>query len=148
MKKAARNFFTAEQQEDLKLAIMDAELDTSGEIRIHIETRCRGEANDRAAHIFKILGMDKTELHNGILFYLAVENRKFAVIGDSGINAMVEENFWQQIKGVLIENFAEGKFTEGLITGIGKVGAELKKYFPHQRDDVNELPDDLSFGDE
>ncbi|HPT14398.1 MAG TPA: TPM domain-containing protein [Bacteroidales bacterium] len=148
MKKKAHNFFTPEQQEDMKLAIMDAELDTSGEVRIHIETRCPGEANDRAAHIFKLLDMDKTELRNGVLFYLAIENRKFAVIGDSGINAMVEENFWQQIKGILIDNFAKGKFTEGLVISIGKVGLELKKYFPHQRNDVNELSDDLSFGDE
>ena len=148
MKDNARSFFTPEQQEDLKLAIMHAELDTSGEIRIHIETRCRGEANDRAAQIFKILGMDKTELRNGILFYLALKNRKFAVIGDSGINAMVEENFWQQLKAILIEHFARDKFTEGLVVCIGKVGAELKKYFPHQRDDINELTDDLSFGDE
>lgn len=148
MKKKAINFFTPEQQEDMKLAIMDAELGTSGEIRIHIETRCPGEANDRAAHIFKLLGMDKTELHNGVLFYLAVENRKFAVIGDSGINMKVEEDFWQQIKGILIENFAKGKFTEGLVISIAKVGTELKKYFPHQPGDMNELPDDLSFGDE
>jgi uncharacterized membrane protein len=148
MKISARSFFTPEQQEDLKLAILNGELDSSGEIRIHIETKCPGEANDRAAQVFKILGMEKTELHNGILFYLAVKNRKFAVIGDSGINAMVEELFWEHIKAVLMEQFAQGKFTEGLIAGITQVGEELKKHFPYQRDDVNELPDDLSFGDE
>lgn len=148
MKLSARSFFTPEQQEDIKLAILDAELDTSGEIRVHIETKCSGDAANRAAHIFEILQMDKTELHNGVLFYLAVRNRKFAVIGDSGINALVDENFWNQIKGILIENFARDKFTEGLVTAIGKVGAELKKYFPHKREDVNELPDEISFDQE
>ncbi|HNX44485.1 MAG TPA: TPM domain-containing protein [Bacteroidales bacterium] len=148
MKLTARSFFSPEQKEDLKLAIQNAELDTSGEVRIHLETSCKGEANDRAVQIFKTLGMDKTELRNGVLFYLAVKNRKFAVIGDSGINRMVDENFWEHLKALLIENFAEGKFTEGLILGVSNVGEELKKYFPHKPDDTNELPDELSFGDE
>lgn len=148
MKFNARSFFTPEQQEDIKLAIQNAELDTSGEIRVHIETRCPGDVNDRAAQIFKLLNMDETELHNGILFYLAVKNRKFAVIGDSGINVMVEENFWEHIKAILLDYFSQGRFTEGLVITITRVGEELKKYFPHQRDDINELSDELSFGDE
>lgn len=147
MTKTAKDFFSKEQKEDIRQAILKAELDTSGEIRVHIETSCSGDVMDRAAFIFDRLGMQKTERRNGVLFYLAINNRKFAVIGDKGINAMVPENFWDDIKQTLLIFFQESKFTEGLIEGIVMVGKKLKKHFPHQTGDVNELPDDVSFGD-
>ena len=86
MSKSARNFFTEEEKENIKLSIKNAELDTSGEIRVHVENKCKGEVLDRAAYVFDKLKMNKTELRNGVLFYLAIKNRKFAIIGDSGIN--------------------------------------------------------------
>lgn len=142
----AKTFFTDEQRDDLRQAILNAELDTSGEIRVHIEDTCSGDVLDRAAHVFRKLDMHKTEKRNGVLFYLALQNRKFAVIGDKGINAAVGDNFWDDIKEILLNNFREGMFTEGLVEGILKVGSKLKNHFPHQADDVNELPDDISFG--
>lgn len=146
MAAAAINFFTGEQKEDIRQAIMNAELDTSGEIRVHIENKCKGDVLDRASKVFDKLKIQKTEKRNGVLFYLAIENRKFAVIGDKGINKVVEENFWDDIRELLLNHFREDDFTGGLIEGISLVGIKLKKYFPYQTDDVNELPDDISFG--
>jgi uncharacterized membrane protein len=143
----AKDFFTKEQREDIRQAILNAELDTSGEIRVHIETTCQGDVLDRAAFIFDKMGMQKTKLRNGVLFYLAVKNRRFAVIGDSGINAVVPEDFWDDLKNMLLNHFRDGKFTEGLVEGITKVGDRLKSNFPYKIGDVNELSDDISFGE-
>jgi len=141
----ARNFFTKEQQEDIRQAIMNAELDTSGEIRVHIENTCTGDALDRALAIFSKLEMEKTENHNGVLLYLAVKNRKFAIIGDSGIHATVTEIFWDSIRNKMMDRFRENLFTEGLIEAIGETGKQLKTYFPYHTDDKNELSDEISF---
>ncbi|MEA3477568.1 MAG: TPM domain-containing protein [Bacteroidota bacterium] len=146
MGKSARSFFSKEQQEDIKQAILNAELDTSGEIRVHIENVCDGDVMNRGAYIFKTLKINKTELRNGVLFYLAIKNRKFAIIGDEGINKAVPENFWEEIKTRMLNNFREAEFTEGLIEGITAIGKYLKKHYPYQTDDVNELPDEISFG--
>jgi uncharacterized membrane protein len=141
----AASFFNEEQKTKILASIKEAEKASSGEIRVHIETSFNGDVLDRAAWVFKKLGMHKTALRNGVLFYLAVETRKFAVIGDAGINAKVHEGFWDSTKEVMLKNFREGKFTEGLSNGIILAGEQLKTHFPHQRDDVNELPDDISF---
>jgi len=141
----ASNFFTKEQQEYLRQAIMNAELDTSGEIRVHIENTCKGDAMERALAVFKKLGMDKTESRNGVLIYLAIENRKFAIIGDEGIHAVVTEIFWESIKNKMMNQFRENHFTEGLVEAITETGKQLKTYFPHKSEDKNELQDDISF---
>lgn len=142
---SAKSFFTSEQQEDIKQAILNAELNTSGEIRVHIQKKCKGDVLDCAAEVFKTIGMDKTTAHNGVLIYLALENRSFAIIGDSGINQVVPVDFWESTKSLMINEFREGKFTEGLIAGIAKAGEQLKKHFPYDKDDVNELTDEISF---
>lgn len=146
MAASAKDFFSKEQQEQILLALRNAELDTSGEIRVHIEKNCSGDVLDRAAAVFDKLQMQKTKLRNGVLFYLAVTNRKFAVLGDAGINAVVPENFWDDIKVLMIKHFREGKFTDGLTEAIHQAGLQLKKHFPFTQNDVNELPDDISFG--
>lgn len=143
----ASEFFTREQQEHIRNAIKKAEDTTSGEIRVHIETKVSGNVLDRASWIFKRIGMHGTAERNGVLFYLALENKKFAVIGDKGINDIVPENFWDSIKDVLEKHFSEGKFTEGLVEGIMMAGSQLKEHFPFRKDDVNELPDEISFDD-
>ena len=141
----ARNFFTKEQQEDIRLAILNAELDTSGEIRVHIENTCTGDALDRALAVFNKLEMDKTENRNGVLIYLAVKNRKFAIIGDKAIHEVVTENYWDSTKNMMLNHFRENQFTEGLVAAITETGKKLKKYFPYQTNDVNELSDEISF---
>jgi uncharacterized membrane protein len=143
---SAKDFFTPDQKEDIKLAVMNAELDTSGEIRVHIENTFKGDVLDRAAWVFKELKMHETEQRNGVLIYLAIKNRTFAIIGDIGINQKTGEGFWDEIKRIMLIHFREGKFTEGLVEAINKTGEQLKKHFPYQREDVNELEDDVSFG--
>ena len=143
----AKDFFSASQQENISLTVQNAELDTSGEIRVHLENVCSGEVLDRASYIFRKLGMDKTELRNGVLIYLAVKNRKFAIIGDAGINKVVPDNFWDDIKHKMLNHFRKDEFELGLCTAITAVGEQLKTYFPYKTNDVNELPDDISFGE-
>ncbi len=137
--------FTPQQKETILQAIRRAEQDTSGEIRIHIENRCKKEVKDRAAEVFAELKMHKTALRNGVLIYVALEDKKLAILGDAGINAKVPDYFWNEVKNGLIEKFKNGQFCEGLCEAVIKTGRQLKCYFPCEADDVNELPDDISF---
>jgi len=145
MKIKASTFFTTEQKARVRDAIQEAESGTSGEIRVHIETSLTGNVLDRAAWIFERIGMHATGERNGVLFYLAVKNKQFAIIGDRGINAKVPENFWDKIKDVMQNHFRKGEFTEGLVQGILIAGSQLKEHFPYRKDDINELPDEISF---
>ncbi len=142
---SARKFFTQQQLDDIKLSIESAELETSGEIRVHIEEVCKGDVLDRAAYLFQKLGMSKTQLRNGVMIYLAVKDRKFAIIGDAGINAKVPADFWDNAKTLMLNKFKEGLLSEGLCMAVLLAGEQLRQYFPHQRDDSNELPDEVSF---
>lgn len=141
----ASTFFSKEQQAQILASVKEAELATSGEVRVHIETFCKEDVLDRSAWVFKKLGMHDTAERNGVLFYLAVSDKKFAIIGDAGINSKVPTGFWDEISALLQKNFKEGKFTEGLSEGIILAGKQLKSNFPHKPDDVNELPDEISF---
>ena len=144
----AKELFTDELQKQVVAAIETAELNTSGEVRVHLDDKCKGEVLDRAAYVFEKLEMHKAEQRNGVLFYLAVQDKKFAILGDAGINQKVPENFWEEIKSEVIENFKKGDFAEGLSSGIIKAGEQLKAHFPYQEDDVNELDNEISFDDE
>ena len=145
--KAAADFFSKEEQVAIKQAIAEAETNTSGEIRIHIENNCPDDVMDRAALLFSKLEMHKTQLRNGVLFYLAIRDHKFAILGDAGINAKVPESFWNHTKEEILGCFKQGEFATGLAEGIKMAGQQLKTHFPYQADDVNELSDDISFGD-
>jgi uncharacterized membrane protein len=145
--KSAADFFSKEDQTSIKKAIEEAEINTSGEIRIHIENKCSGDVMDRAAFLFAKLEMHKTQLRNGVLFYLAIHDRKFAILGDAGINAKVPESFWNQTNEETLGYFKQGDFAKGLSEGVKMAGQQLKVHFPYQEDDVNELSDDISFGD-
>lgn len=141
-----RQFFSESQQADIVHAIAEAEQMTSGEIRLHLESTCNKHVLDRAAEVFAELAMHKTALRNGVLFYLAVEDHKFAVIGDAGINAAVPANFWDDIKIKMQSRFRSGNFIDGLTEGIKLAGQQLQSRFPVSKDDINELPDRISFG--
>lgn len=141
----ASSFFTKEQQAQILASVREAEKETSGEIRVHIETYCKEDVLDRAAWVFKKLGMHKTVERNGVLFYLAVNDKKFAIIGDAGINSKVPAGFWDEISLLLQKRFKEAKFTDGLSEGIILAGIQLKAHFPYSKDDVNELSDEISF---
>lgn len=142
----AEHLFTKIQQDEIVKAIENAEKNTSGEIRVHIEQRCKEDALDRAAGVFDMLSLQETELRNGVLFYLAVKDHKFAILGDAGINQKTGENFWNEVKDVMQDKFRSGDFTGGLVQGIGMAGEKLKEHFPFKSDDRNELSDEISFG--
>ncbi len=143
----AKDLFTEDQQQQIVAAIKEAELNTSGEIKVHIERKCKEDVLDHAAFMFDKLEMQKTELRNGVLIYLAVEDRKLAILGDAGINLKVPNDFWDSTRDLMVENFKQGKFTEGLAGGIKLAGNQLKEHYPYESDDVNELSDDISFGE-
>ena len=142
----SKDKITPEERLQIESAIKDAEMNTSGEIRVHIESKCKKDVLDRAADIFALLKMHKTELRNGVLFYLAMDDRQFGILGDAGVNAVVPENFWDTIKDKMTVHFKENNFAEGLSAGISMAGEKLKEHFPYQSDDVNELSDEISFG--
>ncbi len=138
-------FFNTEELAALHASIHKAEQSTSGEIRLHVENQCAYELMDRAADVFTMLEMHKTELRNGVLFYLSIKDRKFAILGDAGINAKVPAGFWDSIKELVLAHFKNGAYTTGLCQGIEKAGLKLSEHFPYSKDDVNELSNDISF---
>ena len=140
------SFLSHQQQADVLAAISDAESQTSGEIRLHLESRCKGDVLNRAAMVFETLAMHKTALRNGVLFYLATEDRKFAILGDGGINAVVPEGFWNEVKETVIAGLVAGNPSEGLASGIRLAGQQLSAHFPLEANDINELSNDISFG--
>ena len=148
------DFLTPEEETAIVEAIRIAEKNTSGEIRVHLEpTSISAEepnepidAFDRAAEVFDMLNMDNTKESNGVLIYVAVEDRTLVIMGDKGINDIVGQNFWEETKDVIINHFKNGNIKQGLVEGILKAGEQLKKHFPYKKDDKNELPDDISVG--
>ncbi len=143
----ARQFLSKEQKKEVVAAIMEAEKATSGEIRVHIETSCNGDPKIQALRTFHKLKMARTAARNGVLVYVACDSRRFAVIGDKGINAVVPAGFWKDVVAAMGEFFKKEEYTQGLVKGVIIIGEKLKAFFPYQSDDVNELPDDISYGD-
>ncbi len=140
-------FLSKDQEQSIINAIKLAEKNTSGEIRVHIEKNANKPPFERAKEVFKFLKMDQTHLKNGVLFYLAIESKHFAIIGDEGIHKLVPEKFWKTIKNKVISNFAEKHYAKGLEEGILEVGNQLKTFFPYEKEDINELPDEISKGE-
>lgn len=141
-----KNFFSVADQNRIIEAIRLAELATSGEIRVHIEEHCPGDPIERAKEMFFSLNMNETEQQNGVLIYLALLDKKFAILGDKGIHALVHDSFWESEKDLMKSHFVKSDYTEGLVQAIEKVGEKLKVNFPYQKDDTNELSNDISFG--
>lgn len=140
------SFFTDSEQASLLAAIRDAERDTSGEIRVHVEQTCPlPDPLERGKEVFAALNMQQTAQRNGVLFYLSLDH-KFALLGDSGIDAVVPPDFWNGTRDAMREHLRAGRLVDGLAEGIRRAGQQLKAYFPYRSDDQNELPDDLSFG--
>jgi len=141
----SKHFFSKEEQKSIVNAIVEAELNTSGEIRVHIEPTCK-DPLIRAALVFKRLKMHKTALRNGVLIYIATKSRKIAIIGDKGINEKVPEDYWDDIIAELQIAFKNGNAAEGVCKAISSVGNNLKEFFPYQQGDINEQSDEISFG--
>ena len=144
LKKHPKKFFTPEEQERITGEIRKAEEKTSGEIRVHLDCCAREDALDKARKIFEGLGMTRTEQRNGVLIYLATENRKFAILGDEGIHRVVPENYWEDVKDKMQAEFQKGRFLEGICFGVREIGEKLKTHFPVKENDRNELPNTIS----
>jgi uncharacterized membrane protein len=140
-----RRLLSEHDESEVINAIRAAEARTSGEIRVHVERRCGGNAMAAASRWFHRLGMDATAESNGVLFYVAVDDREFAVIGGAGIHARVGESFWDALRDALRDAFSEGRPAAGLVGAIDEAGSRLAEYFPRRDDDRNELSDEVSY---
>lgn len=143
-----RRFFAKPEQDRIVRAIALAEKGTSAEIRLFLERDVRDPQGDpyaRARTVFARLGMHATRAHNGVLVYLAVRSRRFAIVGDEQLHRRVGEDFWAGVRDRMAADFAAGRFVEGLEAGIATLGASLAGHFPPVADDANELPDDLAY---
>lgn len=142
------DFFKKSEEKEIIQKIREAERNTSGEIRVHLERELDGfDVLDVATEVFYILEMEKTAQRNGVLFFIVPNEKKFAILGDKGINEVVPINFWDDIRDLLRSNFKNKKFKDGICKGVERVGEKLHEFFPYQSDDKNELPDEISYGD-
>jgi uncharacterized membrane protein len=143
-----KDFFSEEEKKLIVAAIGEAEKQTSGEVRVYVESRCRFvDPIDRAAEVFAILKMDRTAAHNAVLIYLAVKDRQLAVFGDQGIHEKVGEEFWQEEVKHMLTRFQQDHYAEAVVKVVTDIGGALKQHFPYDRQtDINELPDDIVFG--
>ena len=140
------DFLTKEEEQEIVQAISKAEKNTSGEIRVHIEDHTEKPPLERAQEVFHFLGMDATLLRNGVLFYVGVADHTFAIIGDEGIDKVVENDFWDCTRDIVISNFKEKKFKDGLVAGILRAGERLEQYFPFTDGVKDELSNEISKG--
>ena len=138
------SIFSEKEQQLISEAVESAERFTSGEIRICVEKTCSEPVLDRAATYFKKLGMDKTAQRNGVLIYIATQDKQFAIIGDSGINKLFPHDFCDSTKDTMLSYFKEGNMTGGIIAGIKIAGEQLQTFFPYLDGDVNELPNEIT----
>ena len=139
-------FLNTEDEKEIIAAIKEAELNTSGEIRVHIEHSCEGDRFERAKEIFQKLEMHKTELSNGVLIYVAIDDHQLVILGDKGINNAVPKGFWESTRDEILSEFKKNNYKQGLINGILEAGKQLKQHFPYQSGDVNELDNEISKG--
>lgn len=144
----AKNKFSEAQRKAIQEAIAEAESHTSGEVRVHIDARCKEEPMQHAIAVFEKLTMQQTKDRNGVLFYVAMEDHKLAILGDKGINDVVPDHFWDEIRDLMISHFKKGNYTEGLVEGILMAGQQLKIAFPYHESDKNELSDEISFSED
>ena len=140
------DFLTSAEEQEIVDAILVAEKNTSGEIRVHLEASASIDHFSRAQQVFHFLKMDNTKDENGVLIYVAVHDHKFVIYGDRGIDRAVPRGFWDSTRDVMQEYFKKGDFKNGIIQGILKAGRELETHFPWDHGDVNELSDAVSKG--
>ncbi len=141
-----KHLFSPSEKAQIVAAIAAAEMKTSGEIRVHTEPRSKVDVLARAAAVFHKLQMHKTTKRNGVLIYLAYEDKRFAIIGDKGINEVVPSDFWDTTKEVMAKYFKQGQFQAGVIHGINESAKHLASFFPHGSGDQNELSNEISEG--
>lgn len=141
--------FKLSKEEEKKIieAIRSAEGQTSGEIRVHIQKTLALPVYEEAAKVFLKLGMHKTNLKNGVLLLIVPTKRQFAILGGSGINQLVPENFWADCKDSIHNHFSNGQYCEGICDTLNKIGEKLAHFFPISKDDINELSDEITYSE-
>jgi len=143
----AEDYFTLHQKSVIVAAVKQAEKQTSGEVRVFIESKCSYvNAIDRAKELFDKLDMHKTEERNAVIVYVAIKHRQLAIFGDAGIYEKVGQKFWDEQLKQMLQYFNREDFVEGIATVVSEIGEALHQHFPYQKNDVNELPDDIVFG--
>lgn len=140
------DFLTKAEEEEVVEAIRLAEKNTSGEIRVHLEKETTMAPIERALVVFHELKMENTKDSNGVIIYVAVNSKKFAIYGDKGINEKVAADFWDSTRDIMIAHFKNGRNKQALVDGIFEAGAQLKKHFPYTTDDIDELSNEISKG--
>ncbi len=138
------DFLSAKEEQEIVDAIRQAERNTSGEIRVHIERTSKISHYNRALEVFRVLKMFNTKQQNAVLIYVAVDDHKFVIYGDKGIDAVVPDDFWNATKNTMQEQFKKGNFKQGIIDGVIKAGEELKAHFPWSIGDEDELSNEIS----
>jgi len=139
-------FLTSDEEKMVVESIKNAEKNTSGEVRVHIEKSTSKHPLERAQEVFYNLNMQNTKQRNGVLLYVATDTKQFAIIGDEGINKLVTESFWEFEKRLITHYFTIGKNAKALMDGIQLIGEKLKMYFPYEKDDTDELSNEISKG--
>ncbi len=141
-------FFSKEENDMIVRSIKDAEMQTSGEVRVFVESRCKYvEPLDRAAELFKKLKMGETQYKNAVLFYLAIKDKQLAIFADTGIHTAAGDQYWVDVVKQILSLFNKENYALGIKECISKIGDALKYHFPYdQKTDKNELPDEIIFG--
>ena len=139
-----KKFFTKEEEDQIIKAVQEAEKTTSGEVRVHLTKEIKKDPMQEAVRVFNALKMYNTKQRNGCLILIGLKSKKIAVVGDNGINEKVGENFWEDVLRIMVDNFKQDNYVQGLTRAILRIGEKLKQFFPYAEDDVNELPDEIS----
>lgn len=137
-------FFSKKEKEQIVSAIQEAERNTSGEVRVHLERKVKGDILEHAGKLFEKIGMTRTKDRNGVLILLVTKDKRFVILGDKGIHEKVPANFWDDAAKLMEDRFKKGEFAEGIAQAVLRAGEKLKAHFPRLADDKNELPDDIS----
>jgi uncharacterized membrane protein len=141
-------FLSPEEEQSIADAISLAEKSSSGEIRVHLDKSCKNDALVRAKDLFKKLKMYETAQRNAVIIYISVDDHKLAIYGDEGIHTIVEQNFWDEDIELMVSHFKDGRFLDGILAVVGRIGVKLKEHFPHDElNDINELDNSVSYGD-
>jgi uncharacterized membrane protein len=143
-----KEFFSKEENEMIVQSIKDAEKQTSGEIRVFVESKCRFiDPLDRALEIFASLKMENTEKRNAALIYVAIKDRQLAVYGDTGIHQNTGDDYWKIAVNDMVSHFNKENYAVGIANCVRMIGDTLRMHFPYDEDhDKNELPDEIIFG--
>ena len=141
-----KKFLGALDHERIVKAIQDAEARSRGEVRVHVSQKEVADVEGAAARQFEALGMTQTAERNGVLLFVAPVSQTFAVVGDEGIHARCGPGFWKDVAAAVEADFRAGRFTDGMVKGVSRVGDALATHFPRAEGvtDRNELPDEVT----